>query len=65
LCDDDAVSEPNHGASYFSTVFHILSNLRFLHPGGFYRDHPSRKPFPSANLTPTVSTVSTLPRPFE
>jgi len=35
----------------FSTDFH-----------NSFERHPSRKPFPSANLYPTVST---LPRPFE
>jgi len=35
----------------FSTDFH-----------NSFESHPSRKPFPSANLNPTVST---LPRPFE
>src|SRR6266478_2268551 len=41
---------PAYGV-YFSTDFHIS-----------FESHPSRKPFPSANLNPTVST---LPRPFE
>src|SRR6266704_3779645 len=39
------------GASHFSTDFH-----------NSFESHPSRKPFPSANLNPTVSNN---PRPFE
>jgi len=51
LSKEPLAAQPNHRSFAFSTGFH-----------NYFESHASRKPFPSANLYPTVSNS---PRPFE